>query len=447
MDDRSSLGRKNIGTLIWDFSVPAITGMLVNALYNIVDSIFVGHGVGAIGLAAVTIAFPIMIVLMGFGMLVGIGATTLVSIRIGQKRLSDAEKILGNAFVLCLAFAIGLSAVLLTFLDPILVALGAEEAILPYARDFTAIILCGSVFMFTGFGLNNIIRAEGNPRLAMMTMIISALINTALNPLFIFGLGLGIKGSALATVISQAVSAIWVITHFRSRRSFLKLRRANMTLDRHIATRIVVMGSSAFFMQVAASIVAGLFNNILIVYGGQTAVAAMGIINRVSMLTLMPIFGISQGTQPVIGYNYGAKNYGRVKEAVVKGSVAATAVSVVGFITVQLFDTHIIRLFSSESDLVALGASGLKIFMAMLPIIGFQVIGSTFFQAIGKPMHSLLLSMSRQLLILIPVLLILPRYIGLQGVWLAGPLSDFGSTLLTAVLVAYQIKKLAGVEE
>jgi putative MATE family efflux protein len=447
MDDRSSLGRKNIGTLIWDFSVPAITGMLVNALYNIVDSIFVGHGVGAIGLAAVTIAFPIMIVLMGFGMLVGIGATTLVSIRIGQKRLSDAEKILGNAFVLGLTFAISLSAILLAFLDPLLVALGAEEAILPYARDFTNLILCGSVFMFTGFGLNNIIRAEGSPRLAMMTMIISALINTALNPLFIFGLGLGIKGSALATVISQAVSAVWVVAHFRSRRSFLKLRRANMVPDRHIVARIVVMGSSAFFMQVAASIVAGLFNNILIVYGGQTAVAAMGIISRVSMLTLMPVFGISQGTQPVIGYNYGAKNYGRVKEAVVKGSLAATVVSVIGFIIIELFDAHIIRLFSSESDLIALGAAGLKIFMAMLPIIGFQVIGSSFFQAIGKPMHSLILSMSRQLLILIPVLLILPRYIGLQGVWLAGPLADFGSTLLTAALVIHQLKKLTSIEE
>ncbi len=443
MDDRNSLGRKNIGTLIWDFSVPAITGMLVNALYNVVDSIFVGHGVGPIGLAAVTIAFPVMILLMAFGMLVGVGATTLVSIRLGQKRTADAEKILGNAFLLAITFALSLSALFLLFLDPILTALGAGPDILPFSRDFTTIILAGSVFMFTGFGLNNIIRAEGNPRLAMLTMVMSALLNTILNPLFIFGLGLGIKGSALATVISQAVSAAWVISHFRSRRSFLKLRSVNILPDRRIIAKILVMGSSAFFMQIAASVVAGLFNNILMAYGGDTAVAAMGIINRVSLLVLMPLFGISQGTQPVIGYNYGAKNYGRVREAVVKGSLAATAVAITGFAVVQLLDAYIIRLFSSDAALVSLGAGGLKVFMAMLPIIGFQIIGSAFFQAIGKPMHSLLLSMSRQLLILIPVLLVLPRFVGLQGVWLAGPISDFGSTLLTAVLVAVQLRILA----
>ncbi len=447
MDDRSSLGRKDIGALIWDFSVPAITGMLVNALYNIVDSIFVGHGVGAIGLAAVTIAFPVMIVLMAFSMLIGVGATTLVSIRIGQRRLADAEKILGNAFVLGLAIAVGMSAVLLFVLDPVLAALGAADDVLPYARDFTAVILAGSVFMFTGFGLNNIIRAEGHPRIAMVTMLVSALLNTLLNPLFIFVLGLGIKGSALATVISQTVSAVWVVAHFRSRRSLLRLRGANMIPDRRIAAKIVVMGSSAFFMQIAASVVAGLFNNILVVHGGQTAVAAMGIINRVSMVVLMPIFGISQGTQPVIGYNYGAKKFGRVREAVIKGSIAATAVSVVGFILIELFDVYIIRMFSAEADLIALGATGLKIFMAMLPLIGFQVMGAGFFQAIGKPMHSLLLSMSRQLLILIPVLLILPRFIGLQGVWLAGPIADFGATLVTAALVVAQIRRLAAADE
>lgn len=441
-DSGSVLGRKDIGTLIRDFSLPAIAGMLVNALYNVVDSIFVGHGVGAIGLAAVTIAFPIMIVLMGFGMLVGVGATTLVSIRIGQQRLGDAERILGNAFVLGLLFAVTLSAVLLSFLDPILRLLGAEATILPYAREFITIILAGSVFMFTGFGLNNVIRAEGNPRTAMMTMIISALLNSLLNPLFIFGLGLGIRGSALATVISQAVSAVWVIAHFRGRGSLLKLRRANMALSAPLVRKILSMGSSAFFMQIAASMVASLGNFVLMVHGGEVAVAAMGIINRVSMVILMPIFGISQGTQPIIGYNFGAKNFGRVREAVIKGSLAATAVSVGGFAVIQLFDTYIIRLFSSDAALVELGAAGLRVFMAMLPVIGFQVMGSAFFQAIGRPTRSLLLSMSRQILVFIPMLLVLPRFLGLQGVWLAGPISDLGSTLLTAVLVAAQMRRL-----
>lgn len=442
MDDGSNLGRKDIGLLIRDFSLPAITGMVVNALYNVVDSIFVGHGVGAVGLAAVTIAFPMMLAMMGFGMLVGVGATTLVSIRLGQQRLADAEKILGNAFALGLLLAVALTSVFLLFLDRVLIVLGAEAAVLPYARDFAQIILAGSMFMFTGFGLNNVIRAEGNPRTAMVTMLISALLNTLLNPLFIFGLGLGIRGSALATVISQAVSAVWVLAYFRGPGSRLKLRAANMRLEWPVVAKIVAMGSSAFFMQLAASGVASLFNFVLLAHGGQVAVAAMGVINRVSTLMLMPLFGISQGTQPIIGYNYGAKKYGRVREAVVKGSLAATAVSLAGFAVVQLFATYIIRLFSSDVELIELGAAGLRVFMAMLPIIGFQVMGSAFFQAIGMPTHSLLLSMSRQLLILIPVLLVLPRFFGLQGVWLAGPLSDAGSTALTAVLVAIHLKRL-----
>lgn len=443
MDDSSNLGRKDIGLLIRDFSLPAITGMVVNALYNVVDSIFVGHGVGAVGLAAVTIAFPMMLLMMGFGMLVGVGATTLVSIRLGQARTAEAEKILGNAFVLGLLLAATLTSIFLLCLDKVLAILGAEAAVLPYARDFAQIILAGSVFMFTGFGLNNVIRAEGNPRTAMMTMIISALLNTLLNPFFIFGLGLGIRGSALATVISQAVSAVWVLAYFRGPASRLKLRAANMRLEWPVVAKIVAMGSSAFFMQIAASGVASLFNFVLLIHGGQVAVAAMGVINRVSMLMLMPLFGISQGTQPIIGYNYGAKNYGRVREAVIKGSLAATAVSLSGFVVVQLFDSYIIRLFSSDAELVELGAAGLRVFMAMLPIIGFQVMGSAFFQAIGMPTHSLLLSMSRQLLILIPMLLVLPRFLGLQGVWLAGPLADVGSTALTAVLVAVHLRRLA----
>lgn len=442
LDDDSNLGRKDIGLLIRDFSLPAITGMVVNALYNVVDSIFVGHGVGAIGLAAVTIAFPMMIVMMGFGMLVGVGATTLVSIRLGQRRLADAEKILGNAFALGLFLAVVLAAGFRLFLDQVLTALGADAAVLPYARDFAQIILAGSVFMFTGFGLNNVIRAAGNPRTAMMTMIISALLNMLLNPLFIFGLGLGIRGSALATVISQAVSAVWVLAYFRGNGSQLRLRVADMRPEWPVVAKIMAMGSSAFFMQIAASGVASLFNFVLMAQGGQVAVAAMGVINRVSLLMLMPLFGISQGTQPIIGYNYGAKKYGRVREAVLKGSLAATAVSLAGFIVVQVFDTYIIRLFSSDAELVAMGAAGLKVFMAMLPIIGFQVMGSAFFQAIGMPTHSLLLSLSRQLLILAPVLLVLPRFLGLQGVWLAGPLSDAGSTALTAVLVAVHMKRL-----
>lgn len=446
MDNPTELGEQSISTLLWKFSLPAIAGMLVNALYNVVDSIFVGHGVGAVGLAAVTIAFPIMIVLMGFGMLIGVGATTLVSIRIGERKKEEAEKILGCAFTLGIILSISFSILLLVFLDPILVMLGAGPDVLPYSRDFTQIILLGSVFMFIGFGLNNIIRAEGKPKIAMVTMIISAVLNTVLNPLFIFVFHLGIRGSALATVLAQAVSAFWVIGHFLGPHSFLKLHRENLGLDRSIIAKIVAMGSSAFFMQVAASAVAGLLNAILQSYGGQVAVAAMGIINRVSMLILMPIFGISQGAQPIIGYNYGAKKFARVKEAIRQGSIATTVIALAGFIVIEVFDTYIIRIFSSDPELIELGATGLRLFLCMLPFIGFQVMGVTFFQAIGKPAYALLLSMSRQLLILIPMLLILPRFFGLAGIWLAGPISDLVATILAVSFLYVQMRRLKNAE-
>lgn len=440
MQNPNALGEKSIGKLLWDFSLPAVTGMLVNALYNVVDSIFVGNGVGELGLAAVTIAFPIMLILMGFGMLVGIGATAQISISIGQKRKEQAEKILGNAFSLALIIALSLAAIVLLFLDPILIALGAEPSILPYAREFTSIIVGGSVFTFVGFGLNNIIRAEGSPKTAMATMLISAILNTVLNPLFIFGLKLGISGSALATVISQAVSALWVLIYFRGGRSYLKLQLSNMKLDMEIIRTIFAIGMSPFFMQVAASIVTVLYNYSLMSYGGEIAVAAMGIVNRVSMLMLMPIFGISQGVQPIIGYNYGARNYDRVIEAIKKATLAATTFAVCGFLITQLFDVQIIRLFNNNPDLIEVGARGMRVFLAMMPIIGFQVVCSTYFQAVGKAKQSLVLSLSRQVIILIPLIVILPRIWGLSGIWMASPISDLTSTLLTAVFLLREIR-------
>lgn len=442
MHNPNALGEKSIGKLLWEYSLPAVTGMLVNALYNVVDSIFVGNGVGELGLAAVTIAFPIMIILMAFGMLVGIGATAQVSIRIGEKRKDEAERILGNAFSLALTIALTLTAVLIIFLDPILIALGAEPAILPYARDFTRIIVMGSVFTYIGFGLNNIIRAEGSPRTAMVTMLISAVLNTILNPLFIFGLKLGISGSALATVLSQAVSATWVLTYFLGPKGYLKLRLRNLKLEMKIICTIFSIGMSPFLMQIAASVVTVMYNHSLMVYGGELAVAAMGIVNRVSMLMLMPIFGISQGVQPIIGYNFGAKSYGRVKEALKKAILAATAFGTIGFVFVQALDNYIIRIFNSNSELISIGSYGLRIFLAMLPIIGFQIVSSTYFQAVGKANQSLFLSLSRQVIILIPLIVILPKFWGLTGIWMTSPIADLSSSVITAIFLVSEVRKL-----
>jgi len=442
MERAQTLGEEKISTLLWRFSLPAITGMVINALYNVVDSIFVGHGVGEIGLAAVTIAFPIMTILMGFGMLVGVGASAVASLRIGQHKQQEAEKILGNAFTLAAILSITLAAGLLLYLDPILIMLGAETAVLPYAREFTRIILLGSIFMYIGFGLNNMVRAEGNPRMAMSTVLISAGLNILLNPLFIFIFNLGIGGSALATVVSQGVSAIWVIVYFLGEKSLLKLRLSNLRLDKDIVSSIFKIGLSPFLMQMAASVVTVVFNYSLLAYGGELAVASIGIINRIAMLMLMPIFGLSQGVQPIIGYNYGAKNYGRVTQSLKIAVYVATIFATIGFILVQSFDKQIIMLFNDNPELIRIGSFGMRLQLCMLPVIGFQIIGANYFQAVGKAGYAIVLSMSRQVIILIPLLFILPGLLGLNGAWLASPIADLGSAILTGLFLFKEIRKL-----
>lgn len=442
MDNSNILGEEKVSKLLWKFSVPAIIGMVVNALYNVVDSIFVGNGVGEIGLAAVAIAFPIMILLMAFGVLIGVGASSLVSIRLGEKRISDAEKILGNAYMLASIFMTGLSMVMLVFLDPILIALGTETIVLPYARDFTSVILLGSVFMHIGFGMNTIIRAQGDPKTAMMTMFISAGINVVLNPLFIFGFKMGISGSAWATVLAQAVAAIWVTIYFRSKKSLLKLRIATMKPDPQIIKQIIKNGLSPFLMQFAASIVAVLFNFSLLKYGGEMAIASMGIIQRVSMLLLMPLLGISQGIQPIIGFNYGAQKYDRVIEALKLGIIVATCLSITGFCIIQLFDSKIISLFSQNPDLINMGTRGMQIVLAMLPILGFQLISAQYFQAVGKARYAIFLSLSRQVILLIPLIVIMPNLFGLMGAWIATPLADLGAAIITGIFLLQELRKL-----
>lgn len=442
MDNSKVLGEEKISKLLWKFSVPAIVGMVVNALYNVVDSIFVGNGVGEIGLAAVAIAFPIMILLMSFGVMIGVGASSLVSIRLGQKRVADGEKILGNAYMLASVVMTALSMLMLLFLDPILIALGAEVSVLPYARAFTRIILLGSVFMHVGFGMNAIIRAQGDPKIAMTTMFISAGLNTILNPLFIFVFKMGISGSAWATVCAQGVAAVWVTVFFIGDKSFLKLRMKNMVPDWQIIGQIIKNGLAPFSMQFAASIVAVLFNFGLLKYGGELAMASMGIIQRVAMLLLMPIFGISQGLQPIIGFNYGAKKYDRVLEILRLGIIVASCLSVMGFIGIRLFDKQIIGLFNQDPELIVMGSTGMKLVLMMLPVLGFQVISSQYFQAVGKAKYAIFLSMSRQVIFLIPLILIMPNLFGLMGVWVATPLADLGAVLITGAFLLKELSKL-----
>ncbi|QUH20299.1 MATE family efflux transporter [Alkaliphilus sp. B6464] len=443
MDRSKQLAEEKIGKLLLTFSVPAIVGMLVNALYNIVDRIFVGRGVGSLAIAGITIGFPIMIILMAFSMLVGLGATSLISIRLGQNRKEDAEKIVGNAMTLLVVIMLGLTVVGLVFLEPLLRIFGASADVMPYAKDYLRIILFGAVFQGIGFGMNNIIRAEGNPKVAMLTMLIGAILNTILDPIFIFVFNWGIQGAALATIVSQAASSIWVLSHFLSGRSNLKVYKENLRLKIDVVLSIFSIGFAPFMMQLAASAVTAVLNNQLAVYGGDIAISAMGIVNSISTIILMPIFGINQGSQPIIGFNYGAGQFNRVKQTLRYAITAATALVVLGFFLIRLLPVQLITLFAQgDQALIDIGTNGLKIFFSVLPIIGFQIVSANYFQAIGKPKQAAILSLSRQVLFLIPALLILPRYFELNGVWMASPVSDILSSVVTGIWILLEIKNL-----
>lgn len=446
MEKSKQLSEESVGKLLLKFSIPAIVGMLVNGLYNIVDRIFVGRGVGSLAISGIAITFPISNIIMGFGMLVGIGAAAIASIRLGQHKNEQAEKILGNAFVLLLIVSFIVTFLGLVFLDPILAALGTSAEIMPYAKQYITIILIGVVLQNIGFGLNNLIRSEGNPKIAMVTMLIGAILNTIFNPIFIFGLGLGVRGSALATIVSQTVCSIWTISHFtKSKKSILKLKVCNMKLEKYIVKDIFSIGMSPFIMQLAASAVTILLNKSLAQYGGDLAIGAMALITSVTMLILMPIFGINQGAQPIIGFNYGAKQYDRVKRALKLAVIGATAISTVGFLVVEAIPHTIISVFNNKDiALINMGAHGMVIYLCMLPVIGFQIVSTNFFQAIGKAKKSIFLSLLRQVILLIPLILILPNIMGLKldGIWIAGPTSDFLSTVVTLIILIKELRKL-----
>ena len=443
MDHSKQLGEKRVSRLLFKFSIPAITGMLANSLYNIVDRIFVGNAAGTQGIAAITVSFPAMLILMAFGMLIGMGANALISIKLGERKKEEAELVLGNAVVLLIAIALVLSVAGLIFIDPLLIIFGASEAILPLAHSYLKIILIGTIFQTIGFGMNSFIRGEGNPRIAMLTMLIGAILNVILDPIFIFEFQLGVKGAAYATVISQAVSSAWVLYYFLSGNSTLRIHIKNLSVRWSIARQIVAIGSPPFAMHIAASALNALLNNQLLAYGGDLAISVMGIIHSLMMIIFMPIFGINQGAQPIIGYNYGAQQFDRVKKTLQLAIMGATLITTTGFILTRLFPMELISLFNKNDEaLLELGTHAMGVFLMMLPIIGFQVVSASYFQAVGKPGHALFLSLSRQLLLLVPAIIVFPRFFGLNGIWLAVPASDLGSSILTALWLFFELRHL-----
>ena len=443
MDRSKQLGEEKIGKLLLQFSIPAIVGMMVNAMYNIVDKLFISWGVGSLAMAGIFIGQPLSLILMAFSMLIGIGGNALVSIKLGEKKDNEAEIILGNSFLLLLLISITVSIVGLIFLEPLLKLFGASKSILPYSTDYMKIILLGAPIQSIGFGLNNFIRGEGNPKIAMGTMLIGAILNTILDPIFIFVFNMGVQGAAIATVISQVVSTIWVLSYFTGNKSHLKIKKENIKLQGYIVKNIISIGLAPFSMQIAASIVTVLLNNKLQKYGGDIATSSMAAINSITMMILMPIFGVNQGAQPIIGYNYGAKKYDRVKSALKSAILFATIIASIGFVLTQTIPAKLIGLFGkNEKELIAVGSKGIRIYLSMLPVIGFQIVSSNYFQATGKPKQAMLLSLSRQVIILIPALIILPRLFQLTGVWMAGPVSDLVSSIITASFLIKDLKQL-----
>lgn len=443
MKPNTTMGSQSIGRLLWQFSWPSIVGMLSNSLYAVVDRVFVGQGVGSLAIAATTVAFPIMLIMMAVAFLIGIGATALISIRLGEQKLGEAEKVAGNATALLIILPVCLSAIYLLFPVPILTAFGASSDVMPFALDFMHIIMLGSVFGALGMGMNNFIRAEGNPMMAMSTQVMGALINGVLNYFFIFKLGLGIKGSALATILGQLFASIWVLSYFLSNRSLVKLRIKNFKLNRSIVMSIMSIGFAPFAMQLANSVQQLILNKTVFAYGGDLGLSAVGILMSVITLSFMPIVGISQGAQPLIGFNYGARQFDRVKLTLKKAVIASSLVSTGSFLLFQLFPHQIVGLFSKgHTALTELTAHAMVVYFSMAFIIGFQIICANYFQAVGKGAKAAVLSLSRQVLLLIPLILILPHFWGIEGVWRTAPIADALSALITGLFIYYEMKYL-----
>jgi len=401
------LGIEPITKLLLKFSIPAIIGMIVNALYNVVDKIFLGQ-VNSLAIGGVHLTYPLSLAIMAFAMLVGMGGNSLSSIRLGQGRKDQAEKILGNSFTMLIILSLLISIVIFFFLEPILIILGSKDVLLPYAMDYMKIIAIGIPFQMIGFGLNYFIRGEGSPTVAMGTMLIGAITNIILDYVFVILLGLGVKGAALATIIGQFFSFIWVLMFFFGSKSSIRITKENIKLKLHTVGEILSLGLSPFGMQIASSLVITIFNIQLAKFGNENAITAMGIVQSISTIAFMPIFGLNQGSQPILGYNFGAKKYQRVKRTLIYAIIIATIYISICYCVIMLAPELLINLFivnaSNINTIMPITVEALKVTSFVFPILGFQILSSNYFQATGKPVIGVILSLSRQLIVLLPVL-------------------------------------------
>ena len=444
MSNQKHLGDAPIGKLLLQYSIPAIIGMVVNALYNIVDRMFIGNipDIGSLAITGVGITMQIMTIVLAFGMLIGIGTTANISLNLGKGNRTTAEKLLGNAFTLSIIVGLAIAITGTIFANPILNLFGASENTLFYAKEYIGIILLGCTFNILSFALNSTVRADGNPKMSSITMVIGCGANIILDYLFIFVLNLGVKGAALATIISQAITFFIILYYYTAGNSNLKLKIENFKLKKHLVTMTFAIGIAPFATQIANSLVQVIANNALKTYGNDLAIGAMTVISSLNIIFMMPIFGINQGCQPIIGFNYGAKKYERAKEAFKYATIAACVICIIGFISIQCFPTQIISLFNNDPELTTLAIKGIRIYLLMMPVVGINIVATSYYQSIGKAKISMFVSLLRQVILLIPFTIILPKFIGLDGVWAAGACADSLSVIITLVLLKKEFKQL-----
>jgi putative MATE family efflux protein len=429
------LGNQNIKQLLFKLSVPATVGMVVMALYNVVDAIFIGRGVGAIGIAGVAIAFPIQMIVGAVGQMLGIGGASVLSRSLGAKDYDKAGKTLGNVIASVAALSLVITVVGYVFMQELLLLFGASESILPYAREYLQYILAGVFMHSLAMALNNLVRAEGKAKVAMITMVLSAVINIILDAIFILGFKMGIRGAAIATLIAYIVSAVFLLAFYLSGKSFLRLSISDIRFDRSIQQEIFSIGVPSFIQQAAMSLLIIVLNNTLGKLGGDISIAVYGVVLRLIMLVFTPIIGLAQGLQPIVGYNYGANNYAKTKEAVKLAIIAATFVSTAGALVLFIFPKVLLSVFSDDPELIAGGIYALRLIVLAFPLVGFQVMGTTLFQAIGKAKQTFILTLSRQFLFLLPMVFTLPHFFNVTGVWISYPIADVFSAVLTYVML------------
>lgn len=437
----TELGTEKIGKLLKQYAIPAIIAMTASSLYNMVDSIFIGHGVGAYAIAGLAITFPLMNLGAAFGSLVGVGASSLISMLLGEKNYGMAQKVFGNVITLNLIIGLLYTVAVLLFLDPILIFFGGSEQTLPYAREYMVIILWGNMITHMYFGLNAVLRAAGFPKRAMYATIFTVVLNTVLDPVFIYIFDMGISGAAIATVLSQFIALCMQLKWFSNKNEVLHFKRGIYNLVPRISKDILAIGASPFLMNVAACFIVILINSGLKKYSGDLAIGAYGIINRVAFIFVMIVMGLNQGMQPIVGYNYGAKKFDRVHKTLVNTIAFATGVTTFGFLIAELFPKLFIVMFTTEGELIDIAEKGMRIIFMFFPIVGFQMVTTNFFQSVGMAGKSIFLSLSRQLIFLAPCLVILPLFFGVTGIWTSMAVSDALASIVAAFMLTNQIKK------